>query len=116
MYTSIHVDGSPFAAQAKLAWYAENQELVTKSDLLVSEQQKAIALLEARVLEHGAGAGMHTCGYLYWSMGLGQVGSCVVICSENAHAEHVGPHHTCPGKGTPRGDTLRLMFHTVRIA
>lgn len=43
--------------QAKLAWYAENQELVTKSDLLVSEQQKTITALEARVIEQGVAGG-----------------------------------------------------------
>ncbi|GLC40224.1 hypothetical protein PLESTB_000227900 [Pleodorina starrii] len=43
--------------QAKLAWYAENQELLNKNDSLVAEQRETIQQLQARLVQYeGPGA------------------------------------------------------------
>ncbi|EFJ50161.1 hypothetical protein VOLCADRAFT_89002 [Volvox carteri f. nagariensis] len=51
--------------QAKLAWYAENQELLNKNDALVAEQRETIQQLQARL----GIAGLHRCGHACLSHG-----------------------------------------------
>ncbi|GIL79382.1 hypothetical protein Vretimale_16551 [Volvox reticuliferus] len=43
--------------QAKLKWYAENQELLNKNDDLIAEQQKAIKQLQARLVQYEGSGG-----------------------------------------------------------
>lgn len=48
--------------QEKLAWYAENQELVNKNDGLVAEQRAIIQALEARLAQK---EGVCVCKHAY---------------------------------------------------
>lgn len=99
--------------QAKLAWYAENQELVSENNDLIQQQAATIQKLERRLELAGAAPGAaKVCG---WSM---CQRPCTISCRQGDATVLPGRMWSClPGLGTkvPCGAFVVSIAQPARI-